>query len=121
MTDKSVKDVQGISIFGNDIKYIPGNLGSLFNLKAFEINSANLMEIKSTDFNGMQNLEYLNIGFNTDEFGILTKLKVINLSRNELEMMPNGSSLLIPIWSAFIWMETKSNLLDLDFLTENRI
>ena len=53
-------------------------------------------EVKSKDFHGMQNLEYLYLHDNNlksvplDAFTTLTKLKLINLNFNQIEELPNG-------------------------------
>ena len=55
-----------------------------------------MIEIKTKDFHGMQELEFL--GFNNnklssvpfDAFATLTKLRIIYLSSNQIEELPNG-------------------------------
>ena len=55
-----------------------------------------LVEIKVTDFHGMQNLEAISFVHNKlssvplDVFATLTKLKYIDLSANQIEELPNG-------------------------------
>ena len=61
-TNKNDKDVKGIWIHDTNAKYIPENLGSLFNIISFAVEHSNLVEIKSKDFRGMQDLDRLNVG-----------------------------------------------------------
>ena len=60
-TNKNDKDVKGIWIHDTNAKYIPENLGSLFNITLFDMINSNLVEIKTKDFCGMQDLELLPI------------------------------------------------------------
>ncbi|CAO1294717.1 unnamed protein product, partial [Diamesa serratosioi] len=89
-------DVQKIEIYDANIKRIPKNIGLLFNLTHFTMINTNLVEIESQDFNGMQDLEVLDLTGNRielvsiDAFSILTKLKLFSLSYNQLEEISNG-------------------------------
>ena len=59
-------------------------------------NGTELVEIKSKDFHGMQNLELLYLNNNNlksvplDAFASLTKLIHISLDSNQIEELPNG-------------------------------
>lgn len=92
---KSDNDVKAIWIHITDAEYIPGNLGFLFNLTTLSIQNSQLKEIKATDFDGMQELEYLNLFDNylsylpSDTFSSLKKLKRIHLGANKIEEIPN--------------------------------
>lgn len=94
--NKTDSDVKGISIISSKTEYFPTNIGSLFNLTYFHMYGAGLIEIKSKDFVGMQDLEVLFLTFNkithlpSDVFSTLTKLNFINLSHNQIEELPTG-------------------------------
>ena len=45
-TSKNVKDVKALWIYQTNTRYIPENLGSLFNLISFAMQNTNLVEIK---------------------------------------------------------------------------
>ena len=62
--NKMATDVKAIWIKMTNTKYIPEGLGSLFNLTAFQIFKSELVEIKSKDFKGMENLENLILNHN---------------------------------------------------------
>ncbi|CAO1294525.1 unnamed protein product, partial [Diamesa serratosioi] len=89
-------NVQKIEIYDANIKRIPKNIGLLFNLTHFTMINTDLVEIESQDFNGMQDLEVLDLTGNRielvsiDAFSILTKLKLFSLSYNQLEEISNG-------------------------------
>ena len=93
---KNGADVNKIYIHDTNTKYIPTNLGSLFYLTFLDMDGTKLVEIKSKDFHGMQNLKYLFLSDNIlksvplDAFTTLTKLKVIYLGANQIEELPNG-------------------------------
>lgn len=95
-TDKNNENVKGIYIHNTNTKYIPKNLGCLFNLTELLMQNTELIEIKSIDFHGMQDLQYLSFYGNklttlpTDVFNTLTKLRIINLSHNQIEVLTNG-------------------------------
>ena len=94
--NKNDNDVKGIYMNDVNPKYIPANLGSLFKLTSLEMQRSNLIEIKSKDFEGMQNLENLILLKNgltsvpMDAFVTLPNLRIIFLSYNEIEELPNG-------------------------------
>ena len=96
MTNKNDADVKAIYIENTNTKYIPTNLGSLFNLTALRMVRSQLVEIKATDFHGMQDLEHLNFYDNNlssvplDVFTTLTKLRIIILGSNQIEELSNG-------------------------------
>ncbi|CAO1294214.1 unnamed protein product [Diamesa serratosioi] len=89
-------DVKGIWIEDTNTKYIPSGLGLLFSLNSLVMWNTELVEIKSQDFIGMQNLEELSLALNElksvpiDVFSTLTKLRTIELHNNQLEEIPNG-------------------------------
>ncbi|CAO1294745.1 unnamed protein product [Diamesa tonsa] len=89
--NKYDRDVKQIYIDGTNTTYIPEGLGSLFNLFALVIHSSQLVEIRSKDFQGMQNLEYLSLYYNkltsvpSDAFSSLVKLKYIDLESNQIK------------------------------------
>ena len=95
-TNKNVKDVKGIWIHHTNAKYIPENLGPLFNIISFSMSNSNLVEINAKDFSGMQKLEILRLYKNSisyvslDAFSTLPKLKLISLNYNELREIPSG-------------------------------
>ena len=94
--NKNDTDVKGIRIFNTNTKYIPTNLGSLFNLTALRMVRTQLVEIKAEDFQGMQDLEDISFWNNKlssvplDAFTTLTKLRYIYLNANQIEELPNG-------------------------------
>ena len=96
LANKNDNDVNGIFIQNTNTKYIPANLGFLFNLTAFIVRNSNLIEIKAENFLGMQNLEFLSLFDNkltslaSDTFSSITKLKYIGLSFNQIEMIPSN-------------------------------
>ena len=96
LANKNNHNVKGIWIHDTNTKYIPANLGFLFNLTAFLVQNSNLIEIKAQNFIGMLNLEYLNLDGNkfksipSDTFSTLPKLKYIGLMYNQMEMIPSN-------------------------------
>ncbi|CAO1440392.1 unnamed protein product [Diamesa tonsa] len=84
-------DVKAIQILSKKTNFIPGNLGTLFNLVALRIEDSKLFEIKSHDFYNMQNLKHLSLWNNklttlpSDVFSTLTQLKEIYLGDNQIE------------------------------------
>ena len=66
MNDADVKAIwiKGIWIHDTNTKYIPTNLGSLFNLTALQISRSELVEINAKDFHGMQDLESISFVHN---------------------------------------------------------
>ena len=94
--NKNDADVKAINIHDTNTKYIPTNLGSLFNLTVLDMYNTQLVEIKATDFHGMQDLEHLNFYDNNltsvplDVFTTLTKLRIIILGSNQIEELSNG-------------------------------
>ena len=96
MTKKNDADVKAIRIHDTNTKYIPTNLGSLFNLTVLFMINTQLVEIKAKDFHGMLNLEEISFYNNNltsvplDAFAKLTKLRFISLSSNQIEELPNG-------------------------------
>lgn len=96
LTNKNNNEVKAIYISFTNVKFIPTNLESIFNLKALTMHATNLFEIKSSDFHGMQELEHLYLGKNeltsisSNVFSTLPKLRYINLYTNKLEELPHG-------------------------------
>ena len=94
--NKNDADVKAIYIQNKNTKYIPTNLGSLFNLTVLNMYDTQLVEIKTKDFHGMQNLESISLNNNElssvplDAFVTLTKLRYIDLDSNQIEELPNG-------------------------------
>ena len=90
------RDVKLIYIHDTNTKFIPKNLGLLFNITGFSMVYTQLFEFKVQDFYGMENLEYLHLERNKlnfvplDSFNILMKLKLINLGFNQIQELPNG-------------------------------
>ena len=84
--NKNDADVKGILFRGTNTKYIPTNLGTLFNLTALSMENTQLVEIKAEDFHGMQDLESISFWDNKlssvplGAFATLTKLRFISLS-----------------------------------------
>ncbi|CAO1381762.1 unnamed protein product [Diamesa serratosioi] len=93
---KSDLDVKGLWVQATNTKFIPGGLGLLFNLTSFVMEHTNLVELKSKDFHGMENVEYSGFWNNklthlpTDVFSKLIKLKRISLSYNQIEEITEG-------------------------------
>ena len=81
MTKKTGNDVRGINIHNTNTKYIPANLGFLSHLTVLTVQNSNLIEIKAENFQGMLELQYLNLYGNkltsvaSDAFSSLPKLK----------------------------------------------
>ena len=94
--NKNDADIKAIWIYDTNTKYIPTNLGSLFNLTVLRMWNTQLIEIKAEDFHGMQDLEFLSFHKNKlssvllDVFATLTKLRLIILGYNQIEELPNG-------------------------------
>lgn len=92
--NKNNNDVKGIYIHDTNTKFIPENLGSVFNLTSFAMAKTQLIEIKSTNFQQMQDLELLSLYGNnltvipTDVFSTLMKLRIIGLGSNQIEEIP---------------------------------
>lgn len=93
MANKNINDVKGIKIQSTSNKFIPANLGFLFNITVFAMWKTQLIEIKSIDFHGMQNLEVLSLWSNNltsvpvNAFTLLTNLKSIVLGGNQIEVL----------------------------------
>ena len=62
--NKNDADVKGILIRDTNTKYIPANLGSLFNLIVLYMDNTQLVEIKAKDFHGMQDLKEISFVHN---------------------------------------------------------
>ena len=96
LANKNDADVKGIYIRDTNTKYIPTNLGSLFNLTALSIQNTELIEITAKDIHGMQDLESISFHNNKmstvplDFFVTLLKLRFFDLSGNQIEELPNG-------------------------------
>ena len=94
--NRNDNDINGIWIHNTNTKYIPANLGFLFNLTALLVQNSNLIEIKAENFHGMQNLESLELSYNkltslaSDTFSSITKLKYLGLSANQIEVIPSN-------------------------------
>lgn len=93
---KNDNDVKAINIINTITKFIPANLGLLFNLTVFRMYNTQLIKFKAEDFNNMENLEYLDLHSNKlttipiNAFSNLRKLKQIHLSSNGIEELQNG-------------------------------
>ena len=93
---KNNYNVKAIYIHHTNTRYIPANLGSIFQLNAFTIHDSQLTVIMKNDFNEMQKLEYLSLKFNNlksvplDAFDTLQNLRLIDLGDNQLFELPNG-------------------------------
>ena len=93
---KNDSAVNAITFVLTNLKYIPSNLGYLFNLTTLTFIITQLVSIRSKDFNGMQDLEVLSFHHNNlsslqlDVFSTLTKLRVIFLSSNQIEEIQSG-------------------------------
>lgn len=113
-TKESSINVELIYMHGTKTKFIPKNLGSSFNLRGLFMQSAELIEIRSKDFNKMENLKFVSFQYNqltsvpSDAFSTLPKLQYIWLNFNEIIEIPQGLF---------------DNNLDLEqiFLNENKI
>lgn len=95
MANNNDSNVKAISIYGTNTKFIPVNLGSFYNLSALRLDNNQLIEIKSTDFNGMQDLESLRLMNNqlkslpVEVFSRLPKLRYIDLDGNQIQSITN--------------------------------
>lgn len=93
LANKNDNDEKSIHIHYTNAKFIPENLGFLFNLTALFINGAELIQVRSIDFNGMQDLETFSLQVNkltslpSDVFSTLTKLKSIYLNNNKIKFL----------------------------------
>ena len=96
MANKNINDVKSVWIQDPNTKYIPANLGSLFNLTNFAVQETQLFEVIAKDFQGMEDLVYLSFYNNkltyipSDAFNTLTKLRMIYLGQNQIIEMPVG-------------------------------
>ena len=94
--NKDESDVKMIYMKEIDVEYIPENIGLLFKLAALCMRDCKLIQIKPNDFNGMEDLEYLDLAGNkllvipTDAFFSLESLILIDLSYNQIEELTNG-------------------------------
>ena len=89
--------VRAIQIKDQKTKFIPVDLRNIFfNLIALRIESSQLIEIKSQDFNKMHYLVHLSLMHNnltslpSDAFSTLPKLTEIYLAWNQIEELPFG-------------------------------
>ncbi|CAO1294723.1 unnamed protein product [Diamesa tonsa] len=95
--NKNDRDVKQIYIHDTNTKYIPAGLGSFSDLTALIIRESQLVDMRSKDFQEMQNLEYLSLFNNkltsvpSDAFLTLTKLKEISLSYNKIKYIGSGA------------------------------
>lgn len=95
-TNKNDAVVKAIYIYSTNVKFIPDNLGLLFNLTVFAMSNTQLVEIKDKNFQAMENLEEIQLNNNGlssvpfNAFTKLTKLKILHLNSNEIEDLPNG-------------------------------
>ena len=96
MTNRTDNDVRGIYIHDTNTKYIPENLGFLFNLTVLAVRSSNLIEIKAENFQGMLELQYLNLYGNkltslaSSTFSTVAKLEYLSLVNNQIEVIPSN-------------------------------
>ncbi|CAO1294192.1 unnamed protein product [Diamesa serratosioi] len=94
--NKTNIDIESIYVENTNTKFIPRNLGNLFNLIKLTMRKTKLVEIKSQDFNGMQDLEYLDLSENyltilpIDVFLTLPKLELLSMLSNQLKEIQNG-------------------------------
>ncbi|CAO1295030.1 unnamed protein product [Diamesa tonsa] len=90
-------DVKQIYIHDTNTKYIPAGLESLFSLTAFLVQRSELIEIRSKDFQGMPNVEYMSFNGNkltslaSDAFSSLPKLKQIYFDSNQIKFIGAGA------------------------------
>ena len=89
-------DVRRISIHDTNTKFIPENLGHMFNLAALEMENTQLVQINAKNFLGMEELKELYLGSNKltsvplNAFNKLQQLRILYLSNNQIEELPNG-------------------------------
>ena len=94
--DRTDNNVKGISIHDTNTKYIPANLGILFNLTFLLVHYSNLIEIKAENFQGMLELQYLNLYGNkltslaSSTFSTVAKLEYLSLVNNQIEVIPSN-------------------------------
>ena len=95
--NKNKHDVEGIIVHHRFTKYIPANLGNVFNeIAVFIVSASQLVEIKAENFNEMQELRLLGLMDNNlkclplNAFSALSKLKYLSLSSNQITNIPNG-------------------------------
>lgn len=130
-TNKIDKDVKAIIIEDTNLKFIPKNLGLLFNLTVLYMYETHLVEIKSIDFHGMQELKVLQLYENklsslpVDVFSTLKELRFISLGMNLIEELPKGlfdnnlNLEVIDLWHnqiKFVGSGLLDNLLKLSFI-----
>jgi Leucine rich repeat len=94
LSEKTMTDVQALSITRKTVKKIPENLADFFpNLKAIQLYTTELETISVDDLKPFSNLEYLNLAFNKLErissnlFNYNAKLKIIYFHNNKLEIV----------------------------------
>ncbi|CAO1407418.1 unnamed protein product [Diamesa serratosioi] len=93
---KTDLDVKYIQLYSTNLVYIPTSLGSLFDLNSLAIAYCKLVEIRVSDFDGMENLEHLFLEYNEltfiplDTFSRLLNLKTIELMGNQIQELQNG-------------------------------
>lgn len=93
---KDESDVKMIYMSNLNVKFIPENIGLLFNLAALSMRDCELIQIRTKDFNGMEDLEYMDLAGNklkvipSNAFYSLKSIRSIELSYNQIEELPNG-------------------------------
>ncbi|CAO1400771.1 unnamed protein product [Diamesa serratosioi] len=96
LANRNDSNVKAIFIHDAPTMYVPEFLGTLFNLTALQMNRIQLVEIKSQTFDGMADLEELNLSYNKltsipmSAFTGLPKLRLLYLISNEIEELRNG-------------------------------
>lgn len=89
-------DVKAIWMYDTNMKFIPENLGHLFNLVVLCMSNTQLVEINAKSFQKMEELIELSLYNNkltsvpSNAFTKLINLKSISLSSNQIEELPNG-------------------------------
>lgn len=89
-------NVNGIWITDTNTKYIPNNLGHLFNLSHFWMWRTQLIEIEEHNFKGMEKLQLLELYDNelsslpSNSFNKLLNLRTLSLRNNQIEELQNG-------------------------------
>ena len=91
LTNKNVKDIQQFRILNSEVTYLPEGLEIFTNLIGLCVTQSELKNIRSNDFLGLENLEFIEFKFNKisvipeDAFKHLHKLRILDLTKNKIK------------------------------------